>query len=118
MHQGPEELASIAKLEMSGKTSERESHSKRSAAAVDIAENDSEERARTMKQTVISNNPWKIKADSSVSDFFVGTATPHNSNVDSIFFMKMIQDIQTAGPALVVPNFFLTETSIFYFCCG
>ena len=60
VHQGPEELASIAKLEMSGKTSERESHSKRSAAAVDIAENDSEERARTMKQTVISNNPWKI----------------------------------------------------------
>jgi hypothetical protein len=81
---------------MSGKTSERESHSKRSAAAAD---NDSEERARTMKQTVVPNSHLKIKADSSVSDFFVGTATPHNSNVDSIFFMKMIQDIQTAGPA-------------------
>ena len=94
----PAEIAAAAKSEMKGKTHERESHSKRSAAAAEIIDANSEERARMMKQTVIPNSPMlKIKADNSVSDFFDGTATPH-SVVDSFFFRKKIEDIQAAGP--------------------
>ena len=81
-----------------GKKKDRDSLSKRSAAAADMADTESDERARTMKQTVMSGKPLlKIKADSSVSDYFDGTATPHSS-VDSFFFRKMIEDIQAVGP--------------------
>ena len=38
----PEELASAAKNEMKGKSSERESHAKRSSAAAEMAAADSE----------------------------------------------------------------------------
>ena len=94
----PEELASAAKNEMKGKSSERESHAKRSSAAAEMAAADSEQRAQTMKQTSLPNSPiLKIKADNSVSDFFDGTATPH-SRVDSFLFRKMIEEIQAAGP--------------------
>lgn len=94
----PEEIASAAKTEMSGKTGERDSQTKRSTAAAEMADADSEERAKTMKQTTLPNSPLlKIKADNSVSDFFDGTATPHN-RVDSFLFRKMVEDIQAAGP--------------------
>ena len=83
---------------MSGKTGERESQTERSTAAADMADANSEERAKTVKQTTLPNNPHlNIKADISISDFFNGTATPHN-RVDSFLFRKMIVDIQAAGP--------------------
>ena len=53
----PEELASAAKTEMSGKTGERDYQTERSTAAAEMADADSEERATTMKQTTMPNNP-------------------------------------------------------------
>jgi len=94
----PETVAVSAKAELSEKKKDRDSLSKRSAAAADMADTESDERARTMKQTVMSGKPLlKIKADNSVSDYFDGTATPHSA-VDSFFFRKMIADIQAVGP--------------------
>ena len=86
---------------MREKTGERMSESKRSAAAAEVADVESEERAKTMRQTSLAKCPiLKIQADNSVSDFFDGTATPH-SRADSFLFRKMIEDIQAAGPGLV-----------------
>lgn len=56
---------------MREKTGERMSESKRSAAAAEVADVESEERAKTMRQTSLAKCPiLKIKADNSVSDFF------------------------------------------------
>ena len=65
-----------------------------------MADVDGEQRASTMKQQklpgVDSKSVSKIQADNSVSDFVDATATPH-STVDSYYFRRMIEDIQTAG---------------------
>ena len=49
----PEQIASAAKTEMSGKTGERDSQTERSTAAAEMADADSEERTKTMKQTTL-----------------------------------------------------------------
>ncbi len=97
----PEEVSSAATTEMDQNICDIGSKGKRSAASAEMAEADSEERAKSMKQQVLPGTGPKslavIKADNSVSDFFDGTATAH-SIVDSFFFRKMIEDIQAAGP--------------------
>ena len=77
MHQGfrrirnRNRIASVAKEEMREKTGERMSESKRSAAAAEVADVESEERAKTMRQTSLAKCPiLKIKADNSVSKIF------------------------------------------------
>ena len=86
-----EEIASAAMNEIGVKTLERDS-----AAAAEMADAGSKERARNMKHATLTKSPL-LKIAASASDLFDGTATPH-SRLDSFLFRKMIDDIQAAGP--------------------
>jgi hypothetical protein len=97
----PENIMELAKSEMRIKTEGAGSKIKRGAEGAEAVDKEGEERAKAMKQQHIpgvrNKEVLKIKADSSVSDFFDSSATPH-SVVDSFYFRHMIKDILEAGP--------------------
>jgi hypothetical protein len=117
----PGAIAERAKDEIRQKISDDTGKAKRSSAAAEISNSESEERAASMKQKTLPGTMKpisKIKADNSVSDFFDGTGTPH-SVVDSYFFRTMIENIQAAGPRFILNMLLIFEKLKFFIdhCC-